>query len=90
MSANPRSYVETLFATVLQVDQASLFGQDMTLAQIVEASPKLVNSVDFMECCAAVAAALKKETGRKVQLPVTTLDTPISAIVEDFLRQTAE
>lgn len=79
--------IRAQLATAFELPQAAVFDPDLTMGAIIAASPRLINSVDFMEACAKVANVLKKEHGRTVRLPATTLDTPISVVVESFTTQ---
>jgi hypothetical protein len=90
----PTSQVHTLkasiqaqLATAFKLTESAVFAPDLTVAEIVAASPGLVNSVDFMECCAKVANGFRQSHGVQVRLPATSLDTPISVIVESFVQQ---
>lgn len=67
----------------------ALFGEDLSLAEIIKRSPKMTNSVDLMEAFARTANALRKERGVRVRLPTLALDTPISRVLEIFLAEAA-
>lgn len=82
-----KSTIQSQLAAVFELTEAALFGPDLTLAEIVAASPRLVNSVDFMEGCAKVANSFRKTHGISIRLPATSLDTPISVIVDSFMTQ---
>jgi hypothetical protein len=82
-----KHFVQEQLAAAFELAPAALFEPDLTLASIIAASPRLVNSVDFMECCARVANALRKICGNHITLPATTLNTPISVVVDSFLAQ---
>ena len=87
--ASLASAVREQLAASFALSQADLFGPDLSLAEIVAAAPKLINSVDFMECCARVANGLRASRGVKVRVPATSLDTRISVIVDSFVSQLA-
>ncbi len=79
--------IRARLAAAFELSEDAVFAPDLSMGAIIAASPRLVNSVDFMEACAKVANALKKERGTAVRLPATTLDTPISAVVDSFATQ---
>jgi hypothetical protein len=74
-------------AAAFELSEETVFGPDLTLAEVVSASPRFVNSVDFMEACAKVANNYRKTHGVSVRLPATALDTPMSVIVDSFVAQ---
>jgi hypothetical protein len=74
-------------AAAFELPEAAVFEPGLTMGAVIAASPRLVNSVDFMEACAKVANSLKKEYGSAVRLPATNLDTPISVVVDSFTTQ---
>ena len=69
----------------LQPDE--LFGQDLSLAEVISRSERMNNSVDLMEAFAKCSNALRKQYGLRVRLPALSLDTPISHVVELFIRE---
>lgn len=79
--------VRAQLAATFSLSEAELFERDLNLAEIIAAVPALVNSVDFMECCAKVANGLRKQYGVAVKVPATSLDTRISVIVDSFVSQ---
>ncbi len=79
--------IRTQLAAAFELPQAQVFPPDLTMGAVIAASPRLVNSVDFMEACAKVANSFKKRYGVAVRLPATTLDTPVSEIVDSFAQQ---
>lgn len=80
-------YIRTVFASSVGLKEDEIFGDDLTLAQIVSRSEKLHNSVDLMEAFARTANGLKREHGVKMRLPAFPLDTRISAVLESFLSE---
>ncbi|MBN1204792.1 MAG: hypothetical protein JXB05_07705 [Myxococcaceae bacterium] len=64
-----------------------LFGDDLSLAEIISRSEKVNNSVDLMEAFAKSSNALRKQYGLRVRLPALSLETPISRVVELFLQE---
>lgn len=83
----PINMVRSQLAAAFALSETELFERDMSLAEIIEAAPGLINSVDFMECCARVANGLRKQYGVPVKVPATSLDTRISVIVDSFASQ---
>jgi hypothetical protein len=80
-----RSYISTKFSEHVGMTDEVLFGEDLSLSQIIVRSDKLRNSVDLMEAFAKTANALRKERGLRIRLPVLSLDTPISKVLDVFL-----
>jgi len=74
-------------AAAFELSAETVFGPDLTLAEVVSASPRFVNSVDFMEACAKVANGFRKTHGVSIRLPATALDTRMSVIVDSFAAQ---
>jgi hypothetical protein len=64
-----------------------LFGQDLSLAQVIARSEKMSNSVDLMEAFAKSSNAVRKQYGIRVRLPALSLETPISRVVELFVQE---
>jgi len=64
-----------------------LFGQDLSLAEVISRSEKMHNSVDLMEAFAKSSNALRKQYGVRVRLPALSLETPISRVVELFIQE---
>jgi hypothetical protein len=64
-----------------------LFGQDLSLAEVITRSERMKNSVDLMEAFAKCSNALRKQYGLRVRLPALSLDTPISRVVELFIQE---
>lgn len=77
------------FSGHVAIDPGVLFGEDLSLAEVIKRSPKMTNSVDLMEAFARTANALRKEQGIRVRLPTLALDTPISRVLEIFLAEAA-
>jgi hypothetical protein len=64
-----------------------LFGQDLSLAEVISRSERIHNSVDLMEAFAKSSNALRKQYGVRVRLPALSLDTSISRVVELFVQE---
>jgi len=64
-----------------------LFGSNLTLAEVIARSDRMHNSVDLMEAFAKSSNALRKQYAVRVRLPALSLDTPISQVVELFVRE---
>ncbi len=64
-----------------------MFGQDLSLAQIITRSERMQNSVDLMEAFAKSSNALRRQYGVRVRLPALSLETPISQVVELFVQE---
>lgn len=80
-------YIRTTFATSVGLKEEEIFGENLTLAQIMARSDKLHNSIDLMEAFARTANGLKKEHGVKLRLPAFSLDTHISEVQASFLSE---
>jgi hypothetical protein len=77
----------TSFSENVALGREEIFGQNLSLAEIISRSQGMYNSVDLMEAFARTANTLKKDLGVQVRLPAFPLDTPISAVLEAFLAQ---
>lgn len=64
-----------------------MFGQDLSLAQVIARSERMQNSVDLMEAFARSSNALRKQYGIRVRLPALSLETRISQVVELFVQE---
>ncbi len=80
-------YIRTTFASSVGMKEEEIFGENLTLAQIMARSGKLHNSIDLMEAFARTANGLKKEHGVKVRLPAFPLDTRISEVLASFMSE---
>ncbi|XXF75589.1 hypothetical protein P2318_21310 [Myxococcaceae bacterium GXIMD 01537] len=85
--AELKAYITRKFCDNVGLTQEEVFGPDLTLAALISRSEKLNNSVDLMEAFARTSNALRKEYGLRVRLPALSLDTPISQVMELFLRE---
>jgi hypothetical protein len=83
------TFVYRVFSDHTGLPPETIIDQNLSLAQIVERSDKLVNSVDLMECFAKTANAVRKEFGIRIRLPAYPLDTPVSTVLTAFLEQAA-
>jgi hypothetical protein len=77
----------TSFSENVALGREEIFGQNLSLAEIISRSQGMYNSVDLMEAFARTANTLKRDLGVQVRLPAFPLDTPISAVLEAFLAQ---
>ncbi len=59
-----------------------------TLADLLSASPKLINSVDLMEVFAHTAIQIKKKYNVAPKLPALPLNTTIDEVVEYLFEKT--
>lgn len=84
-----REYIYETFAEKVGLPVSALTEGDPTLADLIQRSPKLVNSVDLMEAFARTANALKRDHGVKVRLGAFPLDTPISRVFDAFMAEIA-
>lgn len=80
-------YIRAVFASSVGLKEEEIFGEDLTLAQIMSRSDRLHNSIDLMEAFARTANGLKREHGVKVRLPAFPLDTHISEVLASFLSE---
>ena len=80
-------YICAQFSLHVGIPESELFGDDLTLAAIIQRSDKLTNSVDLMEAFARTANGLRKQHGVRVRLPTLSLETPISAVLAVFLAE---
>ena len=64
-----------------------LFGQDLSLGEVISRSEHMKNSVDLMEAFAKSSNALRKQYGVRVRLPALSLETRISRVVELFVEE---
>ena len=86
-SATLRAYICSKFSQHVGLAETELFGEDLTLAAVIQRSQRLTNSVDLMEAFARTANGLRKEHGIRVRLPTLALDTPISTVLEVFMSE---
>jgi hypothetical protein len=81
------SYIRQKFAEHAGLADERLFGDDVTLADVVSRSSRMTNSIDLMEAFAKTANALRKDYGVRVRLPALPLDTPTSTVLKTFLEE---
>ena len=74
-----------IFAQKVGLPASEIFPNDLTLAEIMNRSDELYNSIDLMEVFAKTANVCEKEYGVQVRLPAFPLDTPISQVLAVFL-----
>ena len=80
-----QDFISQQFANNVGLTQAEIFEANLSLADILEQSEQLHNSIDLMEAFAKTANGLKKEYGIQVRLPALALETPISEVLDVFL-----
>lgn len=85
-----KNAIQQQLSTAFELSHAAVFGSDLALAEVISASPRMVNSVDFMEACAKVANGFRKSHGVSIRLPAFSLDMRMSAIVDSFFAQVSE
>jgi len=85
--ADLKDFICRKFSENVGLPPDELFGQDLSLAQVISRSEKMNNSVDLMEAFAKSSNALRKQYGVRVRLPALSLETPISRVVELFVQE---
>jgi hypothetical protein len=85
--AELKDFICRKFCENVGLSPDELFGQDLSLAEMISRSEKMHNSVDLMEAFAKASNALRKQYGVRVRLPALSLDTPISRVVELFIQE---
>jgi len=84
-----KAYIEKKFCEQVGLAPEVVFGENLTLAQLISRSERMTNSVDLMEAFAKTSNALRKDHGLRVRLPALSLDTPVAQVMEVFLREVA-
>lgn len=82
-----KNFVCRKFSENVGLKPEDLFGQDLSLAEVISRSERIHNSVDLMEAFAKSSNALRKQYGVRVRLPALSLDTSISRVVELFVQE---
>ena len=82
-----KDFVCRKFSENVGLKPEELFGQDLSLSEVISRSEKIHNSVDLMEAFARASNALRKQYGVRVRLPALSLDTSISRVVELFIQE---
>jgi hypothetical protein len=82
-----RDFICRKFCENVGLAPDEMFGQDLSLAQVIARSRHIQNSVDLMEAFAKSSNALRKQYGVRVRLPALSLETPISQVVELFVQE---
>lgn len=82
-----KNFVCRKFSENVGLVPEELFGQDLSLAEVISRSEKIHNSVDLMEAFAKSSNALRKQYGVRVRLPALSLETTISRVVELFVQE---
>jgi hypothetical protein len=85
--ADLKDFICQKFCENVGLTSDELFGQDLSLAEVIARSEKMNNSVDLMEAFAKSSNALRKQYGVRVRLPALSLETPISRVVELFVQE---
>lgn len=84
-----REQIRTVFADAVGLPPEQVFGEPLTLADLMLRAPALGNSVDLMEAFARTANAVRKAHGIRIRLPAYPLDTPVADVVEAFMAEVA-
>ena len=82
-----RDYISITFADYTKLSVMDILEDNSTLADIIEKSELLHNSIDLMEAFAKTANSLKKEHGIQVRLPALALDTPMTEVLKIFMEE---
>jgi hypothetical protein len=82
-----RDFICRKFCENVGLAPDEMFGQDLSLAEVIARSQHMQNSVDLMEAFAKSSNALRKQYGVRVRLPALSLETPISQVVELFVQE---
>jgi hypothetical protein len=85
-----KDFICRKFSESVGLSAEELFGEDLSLAEVISRSEKINNSVDLMEAFAKSANALRKQYGVRVRLPALSLETTISRVVEVFVQECKE
>jgi hypothetical protein len=85
--ADLKDFIGRKFCENVGLPPDELFGEDLSLGEVILRSEKMHNSVDLMEAFAKSSNALRKEYGVRVRLPALSLETPISRVVELFVQE---
>jgi hypothetical protein len=85
-----KDFICRKFSENVGLSAEELFGEDLSLAEVISRSEKINNSVDLMEAFAKSANALRKQYGVRVRLPALSLETTISRVVEVFVQECKE
>lgn len=80
-------YIRAVFAASVELKEEEIFGENLTLSQVLSRSKKLHNSVDLMEAFARTANGVKRDYGVKIRLPAFPLETSISDVLASFLSE---
>lgn len=87
-ATDPNATVEEFKACVarrLQLDPASLYQRQLTLADVVVRSPVASNSIDLMEAVAGAMAEL--EIDDRIELPTITLQHTVDELIDEVRAQ---
>ncbi len=87
--AELKAYIEKKFCEQAGLTPEVVFGENLTLAQLISRSERMTNSVDLMEAFAKTSNALRKDYGVRARLPALSLETPVAQVMEVFLREVA-
>jgi hypothetical protein len=82
-----RDFIREAFAAEVGLPPSDVLAEGVTLADVMKRSPKIVNSVDLMECFARTSNAVRKAYGIRVRLPAYPVNTTLDTIVDSFIEQ---
>jgi hypothetical protein len=81
------NFVYDRFAEEVGLARTTLLEGSVTLADVVQRSAKIGNSVDLMECFARTSNALRRQYGVRVRLPAYPVNTSIKTLMDSFVEQ---
>lgn len=74
-------------AARLGIDQSAIFGNGLTLSEILSLSPCATNSIDLLEAFAGAIA--ENNLDDQLDIPAFTLDRGIDDVIDEIKRQLA-
>jgi hypothetical protein len=80
-----RDQIQGVFADAVGLPPEQVFGEPLTLGELMMRAPALGNSVDLMEAFARTCNAVRKTHGVRVRLPAYPLATPVSEVLDAFM-----
>jgi hypothetical protein len=86
-SHEPVVVAKTMLADLSGLTQDDLFGGDMTLAELIERSDRMINSIDVMEAFARIANRMQTEFHVRIRLRPVPLDTTLASLVQEVCAQ---
>jgi hypothetical protein len=87
MAETIETYIREAFATHAELPAEAIYGENLTLSEVIARSQRMTNSVDLMEAFARTANGLRKDHGIRVRLPALSLDTPVLEVLAVFLAE---